>query len=469
MGRQRAPRGRAAIRRGRGQRRLNTLNLGRELDVHYFMETNIPDLYQYNLLGNLRDNCCIHCNAYRWPGERRSMCCCNGSIHLAVVPPPPEQIMQLYTLRGRHFLDHITAYNNLFALASLGATGFQVREEGFRPTVAITGKVYHRIGSLLPTENEAPKFAQLYFHDTEHEVDNRVNVMDGLDRDVIEVIQDCLHTCNPYITSLKSGIELMENNEEIQLVLHANSRNRPRDAHVRQYNLPTASEVGAIIPGENIGNLDVILHCRDGPLQRINTVHRSYDPLNYVLMFPTGVQGYELGMRRTDNKTLTALDFYSYRLQERRNEWNIVMKCRRLTQQYAVDMWSKIVGARLDWVRRNQTQIRAEKYNGLLDAQAAGDLANAGHRIILPPTVYGSPRFYTECLQNAMVIVRKYGKPDLFITFTCNPKWNEIQSGLNQGEKYTDRPDLCVRVFKLKTDELMNDLIKKEILGKVRA
>ena len=27
--------------------------------------------------------------------------------------------------------------------------------------------------------------------------------------------------------------------------------------------------------------------------------------------------------------------------------------------------------------------------------------------------------------QNAMAIVRKHGKPDLFLTFTCNPKWRE--------------------------------------------
>ena len=29
---------------------------------------------------------------------------------------------------------------------------------------------------------------------------------------------------------------------------------------------------------------------------------------------------------------------------------------------------------------------------------------------------------------DAMAIVSALGKPDLFITFTCNPKWPEIQS-----------------------------------------
>ena len=56
-------------------------------------------------------------------------------------------------------------------------------------------------------------------------------------------------------------------------------------------------------------------------------------------------------------------------------------------------------------------------------------------RIVLLPTVYGLPRFYNQCFQNAMTIVRrKFGKPDLFITFTCNPKWEEITGALHEDE-----------------------------------
>ena len=149
--------------------------------------------------------------------------------------------------------------------------------------------------------------------------------------------------------------------------------------------------------------------------------------------------------------------------------WSLVMHSRRLLQQYAVDMWAKIEGARLDWVRRNQGPIRADKYNGLLDAQANDDLPNAGARVILPPTIYGSPRWFNERFQDAMAIVRKYGKPDLFLTFTCNPKWQEIEEALNEGESYTDRPDLCVHVFKMKLDALLLDLLKRQILGPVKA
>ena len=68
-----------------------------------------------------------------------------------------------------------------------------------------------------------------------------------------------------------------------------------------------------------------------------------------------------------------------------------------------------------------------------------------------------------------MAIVRKYGKPDLFITFTCNPRWPEIQQNLARGATANDRPDLVARVFHAKLAELMRDITKNRIFGNVDA
>ncbi len=46
-----------------------------------------------------------------------------------------------------------------------------------------------------------------------------------------------------------------------------------------------------------------------------------------------------------------------------------------------------------------------------------------------------------------MAFVRKFGKPDLFITMTCNPNWLEILHELRCGEETNDHPDLTSRVF----------------------
>ena len=49
-----------------------------------------------------------------------------------------------------------------------------------------------------------------------------------------------------------------------------------------------------------------------------------------------------------------------------------------------------------------------------------------------------------------MAVVAKLGKPDLFVTFTCNPDWPEIRAELLGRQSPADRPDLCARVFHMK-------------------
>jgi hypothetical protein len=68
-----------------------------------------------------------------------------------------------------------------------------------------------------------------------------------------------------------------------------------------------------------------------------------------------------------------------------------------------------------------------------------------------------------------MAIVRQYGKPDLFITMTYNPKWEEIVSALKPGEIANDHPDLVTRVFVGKLQHLLDELLKKGIFGEVVA
>uniref|UniRef100_UPI00358EF83A uncharacterized protein n=1 Tax=Myxine glutinosa TaxID=7769 RepID=UPI00358EF83A len=89
--------------------------------------------------------------------------------------------------------------------------------------------------------------------------------------------------------------------------------------------------------------------------------------------------------------------------------------------------------------------------------------------VILPSSFAWSPRAMQQNYQDAMAIVRKFGKPDLFITFTCNPKWTEIQENIGQHQRAEGRPDLVARVFHLKLKQLIDDITKKHVLGKVRA
>ena len=131
-------------------------------------------------------------------------------------------------------------------------------------------------------------------------------------------------------------------------------------------------------------------------------------------------------------------------------------------------MYPKIEQQRLNYIKFNQRQIRSDLYSGLADALSSGDTDSGelGRSIILPSSYTGSPRQMFELYLDAMGIIRKYGKPDLFITFTCNPQWVGITSALLLNQKASDRPDLIVRVFRLKLRELLSDITKKYILGK---
>lgn len=70
----------------------------------------------------------------------------------------------------------------------------------------------------------------------------------------------------------------------------------------------------------------------------------------------------------------------------------------------------------------------------------------AGKIVILPSSFRGSPRAMQQNYQDAMALVTNFGKPDLFFTFTCNPKSREIIENL-QGQQPQDRPDLISRVY----------------------
>jgi hypothetical protein len=92
---------------------------------------------------------------------------------------------------------------------------------------------------------------------------------------------------------------------------------------------------------------------------------------------------------------------------------------------------------------------------------------NVGHRIILPSSYTGGPRYMHQLYLDAMAIVEGLYAPTYFITFTCNPKWPEIVAELFPGQQASDRPDLATRVFHLKLNELLNDLKKEKIFGEV--
>jgi hypothetical protein len=125
---------------------------------------------------------------------------------------------------------------------------------------------------------------------------------------------------------------------------------------------------------------------------------------------------------------------------------------------------------RLNYLRFNQDQLRADLYQGLIEACNKDDNTDSafiGQKIILPASFVGGPRYMIQLFHDSMSVVRSLGKPDLFITVTCNPKWIEITIELRDGQDVNDRPDLIARVFCIKVKAIMEDLLNNKIYGTI--
>lgn len=258
-----------------------------------------------------------------------------------------------------------------------------------------------------------------------------------------------------------------------------------RDKDGRSYNLPTASEVAALIVGDigdSVENRDIIVHTQSGNLKRISELHPSYLPLQYPLLFPYGDDGYRVdilhrGVVEPKEKTTkrihcTMREFFSYRIQDRDNHFSLILNSRRLLQQFLVDGYTMIESERLFFIRHNQGDLRCESYHNLLNVRNNGNsnISNIGQRVILPSSFTGGARYMMQNYLDAMSLCKWFGYPDFFITITCNPKWPEVKRFLKDTNlKPEDRPDILCRLFKIKLDAFIKDLKENKILGKVQA
>ncbi|GBP04814.1 hypothetical protein EVAR_3733_1 [Eumeta japonica] len=202
----------------------------------------------------------------------------------------------------------------------------------------------------------------------------------------------------------------------------------------------------------------------------------SDDTLQYPLMFWQREDGYYFNIKMKNllngdetTKKVSSMNYYAYRLIIRQNADNYLLRFRRLLQQYCVDMYVKIETERLTFIRLNQAKLCSEKYIHLRDAiSTEGNAANIGRLTILPATYIGSPRHMHEYAQDAMTYVRHYGRPNVFITFTCNPKWIEIVQLLLPEQTSSDRYDITTHVFRHKMRSLMNYIVKQRVFGDTR-
>ena len=467
-------------------------NVARNCNLDNFDESSV-----------LRHNCgtmsciCSFCNARYWNGEKNSRgkystCCQDGRVRLPKFQTPPllQELLGGQTQRSKKLLEKARAFNTKLSCASISMTSHDFPSTRGTPTFRVSGSVYHNIGSILPNTDTVPKFLQCFFYETTG-LDNDFRFTD-FEHQMLRDVLDFLKQHNPIIQSIKVNLERAELNQIplFQLVI---SDQAPAGAATRTYNrpTPTCSEIAAIVVGDGTAPeqptwREILIQLNGNDVTRIPSHHSAYDPLCYGLTHSNGEKGWTIDIPYfhkvngewiiNTGKKVTPLDFYSYRSQIRDPKWtadpathvidhDVLSFGRLLAQQYWVDMWVKIEEQRLKFHRNNQKRLKAELYQGLADAVRGNEHRDAGAYVVLPSSFQGGPRHQYASYHDAMAIVRKYGKPDLFLTFTCNPNWDEITNELRPNEKPWMRPDLIDRVFHLKFNSLLDDILRKNILG----
>ncbi|XP_010496603.1 PREDICTED: uncharacterized protein LOC104773656, partial [Camelina sativa] len=271
------------------------------------------------------DYTCEHCGAIFWYGERLNKrrnaknpkfaaCCMQGQITLPSLKESPELLRQLLTgddELARNFKDNIRAHNMIFSFTSIGGRVDHCVPKGRGPQMfALQGENYHLMGALKPKPGELAKFLQLYIIDTANEVENRMNIMsNGKDPDngqgkkkfrkeIIESIIKLLNQINPHVDAFRSARDRFNTNDEERFHMRIIAK---RTTDGRLYNMPTASEVAALIPGdfhEDMDKRDIVLQEHSGKLKRIHELHLAYLALQYPLLFPYGEDGYRLGIKK---------------------------------------------------------------------------------------------------------------------------------------------------------------------------
>ena len=187
----------------------------------------------------------------------------------------------------------------------------------------VQGRLYHRLGPLFPGGGqrgaaEQPEFLQLYVHDP-HAADQGTRAMrrmrgmsfgshaSAADRTLaVQLLMDLeriLRACNPYVQDLVTAGEIMRSSdvEEAQFVISRDAR--PQHAHERRYHPPNGGPVRefqevCVLVGEGTAGGGLQLRRRDGGLHMIDHLHRAFDALHFVLLFPMGDDSWRIDLPR---------------------------------------------------------------------------------------------------------------------------------------------------------------------------
>ncbi|CAD7001389.1 unnamed protein product [Ceratitis capitata] len=239
------------------------------------------------------DKECPHCHALKFKNEPA------GKVQLPEIETPPEPLNGL--LIGTDpdsnvFLKSIRRFNSCFQITSFGATEIvrntNANGQQFNSTFKIRGQVYHKMGSLLPMSNEPHKFYFMGCENSGSALANRVNArcdynnLDSLySRRMVSELDALLNEHNELLKIFKSHMHQLQSDNHTIVI---NPDKTLAGEHIRRFNAPVVDDVAGIMVGDFTAAREIVIRRRNNNLQFIADTHRSYDALQYPLIFWKG-------------------------------------------------------------------------------------------------------------------------------------------------------------------------------------
>uniref|UniRef100_K3XRA4 ATP-dependent DNA helicase n=1 Tax=Setaria italica TaxID=4555 RepID=K3XRA4_SETIT len=404
----------------------------------------------------------------------------SGSNNLEQVDPgiwePEDPTVALEDKDALYFRKNIRYFNSHFSFTSFGASvdrhlataaGMGVY------TFKVHGQIYHKLDQLKPSA-KGPRHMQLYFYDTDDTMAHRARRSPHLDANLIRTVLDIqIQNNNPYVHTFRH-LGQVPNLDEYKIEL-----NTSIFVDQRRFNSPAMDQVATIWQDgsdeQHKFQRSIMVHANSGHAQFIKAYHVCYDPVETTQVdrykrMPSRIvgggaeKGSVLNLLSNSGSRLhvSAQEYYCYIMQIRDGVFNIFVYGGHLFQQWIVDIYIKIGSMSLDWYSNpdHQKIIRVDLYQGILDTLAFGENFPGSDRDV---------RDVRARFMDAMALVVGYGRPDYFVTMTCNPYWPEIMEKLLPGQTPQDRPDIVARVYHAKLLDLHDFLINKGHFGKVAA
>gem|GEM_PF-2308791 len=446
-------------------------------------------------------NPCPHCGCVLFfVGDEpkiRQKCCSNGHIlrnnnsfpHLRPLPPA----LLNYCLNYKnHMGRNAVSYNNLL---SLGACGIENESEsgGFETihgdhSLLLHGRTYH----FLPNNTRT---GGLYFftYDAMQEMQSYGDRTMNTRNENGEI--------KHYRFYRNIGEALFNEQAQINYLVREciAQGNLARQEIMPRLNLSTtAFDIASIVSEDaNRPNRRIVFQLRNEPYpSSISLRCITMEPLCYPIFFPYGEKGWGDDIR----KQYKFHDYILHRflLPERDISGRLLLMPTqstpprsipfsrfqlmfRLGQTYLVDMISRIIDYRLQFnaftqytlfgqtrpthpdhdVNNFDEAITTSHDNN--DEEKEGDENKKS--TFLSQNFHGSRRHLLNLAQNAICLVSEFGRPTLFITFTCNPNWPEIKEMLFEGETAYDRADITTKVFHEKLDRFLFNMRNGKYFG----